>query len=267
MDLRPDRDDHPTPNDGCPRACVDCRHPRRRRDRPACADLDRCPAGRRRGDRCALADLDRRHPGAARRRAIRERVDDAEVPTFQLSMTAVLASAGAAVCAAILGSQLGVAGTLLGAALGAVVSMTAAAVFSHSLRVARNQLHRTIVTGGSLRLRPALAGVGGSAAARHEHVATTRLASASAHDRSASSVRRRSTERRPAQPSCRRPTSGPGARSPTRPARFRPGANRVPFRPRPRSSGRTAVGAPSGRWPAGRWPASRSRSWRSPATR
>jgi hypothetical protein len=57
-------------------------------------------------------------------------------PTFQLSVTQLLATAAAAVTAAVLGSRLGVAGTLIGAALASSVSMIAAAVYSHSLATA-----------------------------------------------------------------------------------------------------------------------------------
>lgn len=69
-------------------------------------------------------------------------------PTFELSVRQMMASAAAAVTAALLGSRLGVAGTLIGAALASSVTMVAAAVYGHSLataqykvKVARGSVH------------------------------------------------------------------------------------------------------------------------------
>ncbi|HZC71863.1 MAG TPA: hypothetical protein VE442_14320 [Jatrophihabitans sp.] len=65
---------------------------------------------------------------------------------FGLSSTQLLASALAAVTAAIAASYLGVAGTVIGAALASVVSAVGTAVYGHSLHRTRARV-RTAVTG------------------------------------------------------------------------------------------------------------------------
>jgi hypothetical protein len=67
-------------------------------------------------------------------------------PTFDLSVRQLLASAGAAVTAAILGSRLGVAGTLIGAALASAISMIASAIYSHSLAAAQYRMRQAKVS-------------------------------------------------------------------------------------------------------------------------
>lgn len=63
---------------------------------------------------------------------------------FSLSITQIMASTAAAVTAALIGSQLGVAGTLVGAALASIVSGVGAAIYSHSLLVTRRQMRRAL---------------------------------------------------------------------------------------------------------------------------
>ncbi len=68
-------------------------------------------------------------------------------PRFELSLRQMIASTGAAVTAAILGSRLGVAGTLIGAALASIVTMCAAAIYSHSLAKAQYKVRQKLTTG------------------------------------------------------------------------------------------------------------------------
>ena len=227
MDLRPDRDDHPTAETTAAHA------PAWTAAIPAAAaTAPHAPIWT--GAEPAVAEATAAHlpiwtdatpvPQAAEQSE--ESVDHAEVPTFQLSMTAVAGERRSGrLCARILGSQLGVAGTLLGAALGSVVSMTAAPSSTiHCASPATNCIARSSPAARSCS-RPALAGVGGSAPARHEHVATTRLASASAHDRSASSVStpiHRASTGAAELPRARPAGLGPDPRP--RPPRFRLGA-------------------------------------------
>ena len=69
---------------------------------------------------------------------------DEEDGKFSLSITQIAASTAAAVTAALIGSQLGVAGTLVGAALASIVSGVGAAIYSHSLLVTRRQMKRAL---------------------------------------------------------------------------------------------------------------------------
>ena len=69
---------------------------------------------------------------------------DDEDGKFSLSLTQIVASTAAAVTAALIGSQLGVAGTLVGAALASIVSGVGAAIYSHSLLVTRRQMKRAL---------------------------------------------------------------------------------------------------------------------------
>ncbi len=68
-------------------------------------------------------------------------VDD---PKFSLTATQVVASMSAAVVAAFIGAQLGVAGTIVGAALASVISVVGSAVIGHSLLVTRRTVTRTV---------------------------------------------------------------------------------------------------------------------------
>ena len=68
--------------------------------------------------------------------------DDA--PKFALTSTQVVASMSAAVVAAFIGAQLGVAGTILGAAIASVVSVVGSAVIGHSLLLTRRRVTQTV---------------------------------------------------------------------------------------------------------------------------
>lgn len=71
-----------------------------------------------------------------------EPADDA--PKFALTSTQVIASMSAAVVAAFVGAQLGVAGTVVGAAIASVVSVVGSAVIGHSLLLTRSKVTRTV---------------------------------------------------------------------------------------------------------------------------
>ena len=61
-------------------------------------------------------------------------------PRLQLSTVQVLASALAAVTATIAGSFLGVNGTVIGAAIASVLTVTANAIYAHSLQRGRERV-------------------------------------------------------------------------------------------------------------------------------
>lgn len=70
--------------------------------------------------------------------------DDADAPKFSLTATQVTASMSAAVVAAFIGAQLGVAGTIVGAAIASVVSVVGSAVIGHSLLLTRRKVTQTV---------------------------------------------------------------------------------------------------------------------------
>ena len=84
---------------------------------------------------------------------------DNEPPRLSLSITQVLASMGAAVVAALIGSRLGVAGTLIGAALASVISVVGSAVFGHSILMTHKQVRKAVlqVRGPEERTHPSAA--------------------------------------------------------------------------------------------------------------
>ncbi len=107
---------------------------------------------------------------------------EAERPRLQLTPAQIGAGVAAAITSAILGSGLGLAGTVVGAGLGSAVSITASAVYSHSIATTRHRLNRTKdrfgaagrALGTAARLRPIpLAGppapAGGNGCAHAQH--------------------------------------------------------------------------------------------------
>lgn len=70
--------------------------------------------------------------------------DGTEKPTFSLTATQVVASMSAAVVAAFIGAQLGVAGTIVGAAIASIVSVVGSAVIGHSLLLTRRKVTQTV---------------------------------------------------------------------------------------------------------------------------
>ena len=77
-------------------------------------------------------------------------------PTPDLTLSKVLAGAGAAVTSAVIGSFFGVAGTIVGAAVGSVASTVATALYELSLNRTREQIL------ARLRAREEAGGPGGA---------------------------------------------------------------------------------------------------------
>ena len=65
------------------------------------------------------------------------RATEEEKPQLQLSLVQVIAAALASITSAVILSKFGVAGTYVGTAVGSVVSTTAVAIYSHTMRQAR----------------------------------------------------------------------------------------------------------------------------------
>jgi hypothetical protein len=70
-------------------------------------------------------------------------------PAPDLSVNKVLAGAGAAVTAAVIGSFFGVAGTVLGAAIGSVASTVATSLYELSLNTTRDRIRARLIAGGN----------------------------------------------------------------------------------------------------------------------
>jgi hypothetical protein len=70
-------------------------------------------------------------------------------PAPDLSVNKVLAGAGAAVTAAVIGSFFGVAGTVLGAAIGSVASTIATSLYELSLNTTRDRIRARLIAGGN----------------------------------------------------------------------------------------------------------------------
>ena len=70
-----------------------------------------------------------------------------EVPKVQLSVVQIVASALAAVSAAVISSFFGVAGTVIGAAIGSITATVGSAVYATSLRRTNERLRRLAPTG------------------------------------------------------------------------------------------------------------------------
>ena len=70
-------------------------------------------------------------------------------PAPDLSVNKVLAGAGAAVTAAVIGSFFGVAGTVVGAAIGSVASTIATSLYELSLNTTRDRIKARLIAGGN----------------------------------------------------------------------------------------------------------------------
>ena len=70
-------------------------------------------------------------------------------PAPDLSVNKVLAGAGAAVTAAVIGSFFGVAGTVVGAAIGSVASTVATSLYELSLNTTRDRIKARLNAGGN----------------------------------------------------------------------------------------------------------------------
>jgi hypothetical protein len=70
---------------------------------------------------------------------------DNDKPRLELSLTQIVASALAAMTAAVLASYLGVAGTVIGAAVFSIIGTSGSAIYSHSIRRTKARLRRTLV--------------------------------------------------------------------------------------------------------------------------
>jgi hypothetical protein len=68
-----------------------------------------------------------------------------KAPRLEMSATQLIGGALAAMTAAVIGAQLGVAGTVLGAAIGSVVAGTAGSLYTASLKHTRNKLATAFV--------------------------------------------------------------------------------------------------------------------------
>ena len=71
-------------------------------------------------------------------------------PAPDLSVNKVLAGAGAAVTAAVIGSFFGVAGTVVGAAIGSVASTIATSLYELSLNTTRDRIKARLIAGGNV---------------------------------------------------------------------------------------------------------------------
>jgi hypothetical protein len=71
-------------------------------------------------------------------------------PAPDLSVNKVLAGAGAAVTAAVIGSFFGVAGTVVGAAIGSVASTIASSLYELSLNTTRDRIKARLIAGGNV---------------------------------------------------------------------------------------------------------------------
>ena len=71
-------------------------------------------------------------------------------PAPDLSVNKVLAGAGAAVTAAVIGSFFGVAGTVVGAAIGSVASTIATSLYERSLNTTRDRIRARLNAGGGV---------------------------------------------------------------------------------------------------------------------
>ncbi len=71
-------------------------------------------------------------------------------PVPDLSVNKVLAGAGAAVTAAVIGSFFGVAGTVVGAAIGSVASTIATSLYELSLNTTRDRIKARLIAGGNV---------------------------------------------------------------------------------------------------------------------